>query len=34
MKWEVSDFAGGYTLDFRAMRPSERAKQLKEREEL
>jgi len=34
MKWDVSDFAGGYRLDFRAMRPGEEAKQLKEREEL
>jgi len=33
MKWEVCDFAGGYRLDFRPMRPAERVKWLRERGE-
>ena len=33
MKWEVSDFAGGYRLDFRPMRPAERVARLQERSE-
>jgi len=33
MRWKVSDFAGGYRLDFRPMTPKERARRLREGEE-
>lgn len=34
VRWEVTDFAGGYRLDFRPMTPREHAERRRERGEL
>ena len=34
VRWEVTDFAGGYRLDFRPMTPREHAERKRERGEL